>query len=296
MTAVEARGSSWRRVVLALLVSLAWASHAAAQADSASRAWNQPVTPFRLIDRIYYVGATDISSYLIATDDGLIVIDGGFVETAPQILRNIRALGFKPEDVKILLISHPHYDHVGGIAELKRVTGARLLVSAADAPMLARGGLDDFGFANRFPFPAVRPDSTFADGAIISLGGIALTANITAGHTRGCTSWTTTARDNGQEQNVLFLCSTSVPGYQLIGNPKYPNIVQDYESSFARLRTLRCDVLLGAHGNFFGLTEKRGALQSGAKQNPFIDPAGCRRDIADSERAFRRIVERQRGH
>jgi metallo-beta-lactamase class B len=162
--------------------------------------------------------------------------------------------------------------------------------------MLARGGLDDFGFGNRFPFPPVKPDSTFEDGAIVTLGNVGLKANITAGHTRGCTTWTMTVRDHLQNYGVLFLCSTSVPGYQLIGNPKYPNIVQDYESSFARLRTLRCDVLLGAHGNFFGLTAKRGAIGRSDGNNPFIDPAGCRRDIADSERSFRRIVERQRGH
>jgi metallo-beta-lactamase class B len=282
-------------VLLLVAAALGWSSQATAQADSVSRSWNQPVTPFRIIDRIYYVGASDIASYLITTDDGLILIDGGFVETAAQILRNIRTLGFKPEGVKLLLISHPHYDHVGGVAELKRATGARLLVSAPDAPMLARGGLDDFGFGNRFPFPPVKPDSTFTDGAIVTLGGVGLKANVTPGHTRGCTTWTMTARAGRQEYGVLFLCSTSVPGYQLIGNPKYPDIVRDYESSFARLRTLRCDVLLGAHGNFFGLTEKRGILQQGGQPNPFIDPAGCRRDIADSERSFRKIVERQRG-
>lgn len=280
--------------MLQLIAALACARHAVAQADSVSRSWNQPVAPFRIIDRIYYVGAHDLTSYLIATEAGIILIDGGLVETAPQILRNIRTLGFRPEDVEILLISHPHYDHVGGIAELKRATGARLFVSAPDAPMLARGGLDDFGFGDRFPFPPVQVDSTFTDGALISLGGVALRANLTAGHTRGCTTWTMAAREAGREYGVLFLCSTSVPGYQLIGNSKYPGIVRDYENSFARLRKLRCDVLLGAHGNFFGLTAKRTALQRGAGPNPFIDPTGCRRDLDDSERAFRRTLERQR--
>ena len=297
MTALEARGTRRFTVGLTVVAALAWASLVAAQADSVSRSWNQPVAPFRIIDRVYYVGASDLTSYLIATDAGLVLIDGGLVETAPQILRNIRTLGFKPEDVKILLISHPHYDHVGGIAELKRATGARLLVSAPDAPMMARGGLDDFGFGDRLPFPAVRADSTFTDGAIISLGGVALKANVTPGHTRGCTTWTMAVREKGlgAEYGVLFHCSTSVPGYQLTGNPKYPNIVKDYESSFARLRKMRCDVFLAAHGSFFNLTEKRGALQKGATPNPFIDPTGCKQYINWSERAFRRAVGQQRG-
>jgi metallo-beta-lactamase class B len=294
MTGVKARGAM-RFSGLVVLAGLAWASQSSGQADSVSRSWNEPVAPFRIIDRIYYVGARDISSFLIATDAGLIVIDGGFVETAPQILRNIATLGFKPGDVKILLSSHAHYDHAGGLAELKRATGARLYVSAPDAVMLARGGLNDFGFGNRFPFPAVTADSAFVDGALIRLGGVSMKANVTPGHTRGCTTWTMTVREKAKDYAALFLCSTSVPGYQLVGNPAYPGIVEDYESTFARLRTMPCDVLLGAHGNFFHLTEKREALKQRGDHNPFIDPAGCRSDIESSERSFRRTVEQQRG-
>ena len=322
MTGVEARGThgpgavagagaellniGLLRGMLVVLLCLLRAALAQAQADSVSRSWNQPVRPFRIIDRIYYVGASDITSYLIKTDSGLIVIDGGLVETAPQILQNIRALGYKPSDVKILLISHPHYDHVGGVAALKKATGARLLASVADAEMLARGGLNDFGFGDTLPFPAVKADSTFADGAIIALGGVKLKANITPGHTRGCTTWTMTVHESGlawklsgaehaPEYGALFLCSTSVPGYQLVGNSKYPDIVKDYEKSFARLRTMRCDVFLGAHGSFFGLTSKREVLKKGGNTNPFIDPDGCRAYLEWSEQSFRRIVEQQRG-
>jgi metallo-beta-lactamase class B len=138
-------------MIRTLFLSLALATVAFGQADPVSRSWNQPVEPFRIIGNIYYVGATDITSYLIATPKGHIVIDGGFVETAPMILANIRKLGFKPEDVKILLSSHAHYDHAGGLAELKRASGATFYASRGDLPQHARGGLDDPQFGNRFP-------------------------------------------------------------------------------------------------------------------------------------------------
>src|SRR5688572_3304504 len=137
---------------------------ACAQSDPISRSWNQPVEPFRIAGNLYYVGASDIASYLIATPKGHIVIDGGFVETVPLIVESIGKLGFKVEDVRILLSTHAHYDHAGGLAELKRITGATFYASKEDIPQLARGGLDDPQFGNRFPFPPVRADRILRDG------------------------------------------------------------------------------------------------------------------------------------
>ncbi len=238
--------------------------------------------PFRIVGNIYYVGASDITSYLIATPKGHIVIDGGFVETAPMILANIRKLGFKPEDVKILLNSHAHYDHAGGLVELKRATGATFYASRGDIPQLSRGGLDDPQFGDRFPFPPIEADRVVEDNQRISLGGTTLTAHITAGHTRGCTTWTTRAAG----KNVVFVCSPTAPGYRLNNNPRYPNAIEDYRKQFATLKTLGCDVFLASHGNFFGLAE----MIAGKKKF-----AGCDEYhlfLSDAERGFEDRVAR----
>ena len=258
-----------------LLVALLLAPVVLGQSDPVSRSWNQPVEPFRIVGNVYYVGASDITSYLIATPKGHIVIDGGFVETAPMIVANIRRLGFDPKSVKILLNSHAHLDHAGGLAELKRVTGATLYASRGDIPLLARGGLDDPQFGDRFPFPPVHADRIVEDGQRISLGGTTLVAHITPGHTRGCTTWT--MRVGGKD--VVFVGSPTAPGYRLTNNPRYPDAVDDYRRQFATLKSLGCDVFLGSHGNFFGLAE----MIAGKKKY-----AGC-----DAYHAFVSGVERR---
>lgn len=255
----------------------------ALQADPVSRSWNQPVEPFRIARNLYYVGARDITSYLITTPKGHIVIDGGFVETAPMIVASIRKLGFRVEDVKILLSSHAHYDHAGGLAELKRITGATFYASAGDIPQLARGGLDDPQFGNRFPFPPVRADRIVRHSQKISLGGTTLTAHITPGHTRGCTTWTMKAGGH----DVVFLGSPSVPSdYRLVGNPAYPDAVSDYRRQFEILRSLECDIFLASHGSFFDLEKKRALLHGDGKANPFVDREGYHQFVTSAERRF----------
>lgn len=266
-----------RRLIFALLLS----SSAFAQSDPVSRSWNQPVEPFRIVGNVYYVGASDITSYLITTPKGHILLDGGFVETAPMILANIRKLGFRPEDVRILLSSHAHYDHAGGLAELKRVTGATFYASRGDLPQLARGGTDDPQFGDRFLFPPIYADRIVEDKQRITLGGTTLTAHITPGHTPGCTTWT--MRAGGKE--VVFVGSPTSPGYRLTNNPRYPNAVADYRSQFARLKSLGCDVFLASHGNFFGLEEMI------AKKKKY---AGCeeyRAFVDDAEKRFEEKVK-----
>jgi metallo-beta-lactamase class B len=265
------------------LLLLALATTALGQSDPVSRSWNQPVEPFRIVGNVYYVGASEITSYLIATPKGHIVIDGGFPETAPMILANIRKLGFAPRDVKILLNSHAHVDHAGGLAELQRVTGATLYASRGDIPQLGRGGLDDPQFGNRFPFPPVHADRILTDGQRISLGGTTLVAHLTPGHTLGCTTWTT--RAGGKD--VVFIGSPTAPSeYRLTNNPRYPHAIADYRQQFATLKSLGCDVFLASHGNFFGLAD----MIAGKKKF-----AGCDEHhafLADVERRFEERVAR----
>lgn len=287
--------SSYLRLFAGLAALIVAPALAAPQADPQSRSENQPVPPFRIAGNIYYVGASDITSFLIVTPAGDIVLDGGFVETAQQIEANIEKLGFKLSDVKILLNSHAHYDHAGGIAEVKRRTGAQLVAMERDAALLASGGRGDFFFGDRLTFPLVKPDRVVHDGDTVSLGGVTLTARLTAGHTRGCTTWTMTTEENGKPLHVVFIGSMSVlPGYRLSGKESYPGIAGDYERSFRTLKSLRCDVFLGSHGSFFGLTDKREALAKGATENPFIDPAGYNAYIDRTQRAFDAELQRQR--
>ena len=263
------------------------------QADKEGRSRNQPVPPFRIIGNIYYVGASDVTSFLITTPEGHILLDGGYKETAPQIEANVATLGFHLEDVKILLNSHAHLDHAGGLAELKQKTAARLMVMENDAELIARGGKDDFYFDDRLTFPTVGADRVLHDGDHVELGGVTMIAHLTPGHTKGCTSWTMQVTENDRRYDVVFVGSTSVPGYKLLGNPKYPAMKDDYATSFALLKSLPCDVFLGSHGSFFSLGAKSARRAEAGGANPFIDPEGYRIFLEKSERDFREQLERE---
>jgi metallo-beta-lactamase class B len=260
---------------------------ASAQDDSVSRSWNQPIPPFKLLGNVYYVGASDVTSFLIVTPRGLILIDGGFVETAPQILGNLAALGYQPSDVKLLLNSHAHFDHAGGLSQLKRVTGARLVAGKADSALLAAGGHGDFFFRDRFPFPPVTVDRSVRDGDRMELGGTVLTAHATPGHTKGCTTWSTAVQEGGRTYAVLFVCSLAIPGYPLRAIAEYPTIAEDYQSSIDKVRSLPCDVLLGPHGSMFGLMGKM-ARGRPHRPSPFVDPVACRAHLDRAEEDLHR--------
>lgn len=267
-----------------ILIMALFATIAHAQKDPTSRSWNQPVPPFRITGDLYYVGASDITSYLITTPEGHIVLDGGFEETAPIIKSSIERLGFKLKDVRILIGSHAHVDHAGGLAELKRDSGAQFVSSALEAPLYAAGGKGDPQFGDRLLFPPVAADRKIADGDQVTLGDVTLTARITAGHTRGCTSWIW--------NDVVFLCSPSVPsGYKLVDNPKYPGIVEDYRRQFKLLHSLRPSIFLASHGNFFDLENKR--KQHGGEVNAFVDPEGYRTFVTTFEERFEKKVAEQ---
>ena len=254
---------------------------------------NQPVKPYRVIGNIYYVGASDVSSFLITTPNGHILLDSGFIETVPQIKQNMAALGFRLGDIKVLLNSHAHVDHAGGFAELKRLTGAKLMTSEGDIPLLAAGGKGDPNFGDRFSFEPVKPDRVLRDGDKVELGGVTMVARLTPGHTKGCTSWTMKVKDGGKDLDVVFVGSTSAPGYKLVNNPGYPGIVADYEKTFRLLKSLPCDVFLAAHGSFYGMLGKARQLEQDPKVNPFIDPAGYRQYLNQSEKAFRKLLASQ---
>ncbi len=264
---------------------------AAGQADPTSRSWNQPVEPFRIAGNLYYVGASDIASYLVATPEGHILLDGGFVETVPLIRESVKKLGFRIEDVKILLNTHAHYDHAAGLAELKKLTGAKLHASEADAPALARGGKDDPLFDDQYPFPPVQADRLLKDGDTVTLGGSTLTARLTPGHTAGCTTWT--MKVDGL--NAVIVCSTSVlPMTKLGAEPSYPGIAEDYARTFRTLRALPCDLFLAAHGSFYNLKDKAERLKKSEDANPFIDPEGYRSYLDRNEKVFRERLESDR--
>jgi metallo-beta-lactamase class B len=264
-----------------------------AQVDERDQKWNKPVTPFRILGNLYYVGATEVCSYLIATPEGHFVLDGGFSETAPQIERNITELGFKLKDVKFLINSHAHYDHAGGLANLKKVTGARFVASEADAPLLRSGGHGDFRFGDTLPFPPIESDRIVHDGESIQLGQQTMTAHLTPGHTKGTTTWTTKIHDGNKVHDVVLVGGQSSLDYKFVGQESYPGITNDFEKSFALLKRLPCDIFLGPHGSFFHLEEKHERLRHG-ETNAFIDPEGYKTYLRESEKDFREKVAQQK--
>ncbi|HJQ68878.1 MAG TPA: subclass B3 metallo-beta-lactamase [Blastocatellia bacterium] len=281
-------------IALLLFAFVCPAGSQSTQLDDVSKSWNQPIKPYRVIGNIYYVGAAEVSSFLITTPAGHILLDSGFAETVPQIKENVAKLGFKLEDVKILINSHAHFDHAGGLAILKEMTGAQLAVSEPDAALLAAGGKNDFAWGDRFYFKPVKADRLLRDKDRVELGGVEMIAHLTPGHTKGCTTWTTKVKENGKQYDVVIVGSASVPGYNLVNNPNYPNIVEDYEKTFRVLKSLSSDVFLAPHGSFFDMKEKIQKLESGAKTNPFIHPQGLRRYVKQAERSFRETLEKQR--
>ena len=216
-------------------------------------------------------------------------------QNADTVAKSIAALGFKVQDVRIILTTQAHFDHVGAHARLKELSGARVLVSAADAPLVEGGGKGDYLFGSDYYFPATKVDGIVKDGEAVRLGGTELMPHLTPGHTRGDTTWTMKARDEeGIVRSVVFAGSTSVnEGTKLVGNVKYPAIAKDYQRAFAVLKSLPCDVFLAAHASAYGGPEKMAKARAGAKPNPFIDPQGYTQAIARSERAFLAELDKQ---
>lgn len=277
-----------RLAVLAALVAMP------AQAQSPA-AWTTPTEPFKIAGNLYYVGTAGIGAYLITTPQGHILIDGAMPGSAKDIEASITKLGFAPSEVKVLLNTHAHFDHAGGLAELKRDTGAKLAASAGDKIALETGKYPGSEEVKAFDFAPVKVDRALEDGERLSMGGIALTAHLTPGHSAGCTTWTFPVMIDGVSRQAMIYCSTSVAANRLVSKtkgPQYPGIVADYEKSFAKLKTMKADVFLAPHAEQFGMTEKRDALAAGGP-NPFIDPGLLQKTVAASEKAFREELAKQ---
>jgi len=266
-----------------------------ASAQSAEDPGHAPFAPFKIGEGLYYVGSADYASYLFAGKAGLIVLDGGDAVTGQQVVANIRTLGFDPAQVKVLLNSHQHYDHAAGLSVIKQAApAARLYASAADGPIIAAGGRGDpFLKAERFHYEPVKPDVTLKDGQKVTLGAWTLTAHVTGGHTKGCTTWAFPVTVAGKVRQAQVHCSSSVlAGYRIGKVETYPGQTADYEKSFATWKALPCEVFLASHGSFYGLQAKKQALDAG-QADAFVDPDGCRAFLTRQEAAFRAELKKQ---
>jgi metallo-beta-lactamase class B len=271
-----------------LAVFLAWAALGQAAAD-------EPFPAHKVAGNVYYVGSKDLASYLIATPEGHILINSGFERTVPLVQKAVESLGFKMRDVKVLLVSHAHADHVAGLALLKELTGAEVQIMRGDDQVIASGGRGQYLYtASRWkPCPV---DRVLDDGAEVKLGGATLVARLTPGHTRGCTTWTCRVTEGNRPLDVVVIGSPNVnPGYKLVDNPAYPEIAADFARTFQVLKALPCDIFLGAHGAYYDMIAKHRRAQAGSRDNPFIDPEGYRRYVAQKEQAFRDELARQGG-
>jgi metallo-beta-lactamase class B len=270
-----------------------------AATSAPAMAANEYLVPFpahHVVANIYFVGSKGQANYLITTRAGNILVNSGLEANVPMIKDSIAKLGFKYSDTKILLISHAHFDHDAGGAQVVKDTGAKYEVMDADVPTVESGGKKDFQYGDKGGenlYPPVKVDRVLHDGDTVSLGGTVMTAHLTPGHTRGCTTWTLKVKDGGKTLDVAIVGSPNVnKGYVLVGNTLYPGIVQDFEKTFKVLKALPVDVFLGAHGDYYGMPAKYAQMKPGAP-NPFIDPAGYKAYIANREDAYRKELARQ---
>lgn len=248
--------------------------------------WNTPTEPFTVIGNIHYVGTNGLASYLVTTPKGHMLIDTGLPEANPQIKASIAKLGFKVADIKYLLNTHAHLDHTGGLAELKRETGAKMVAGERDKALLEGGYYPGRKDVKELAFPPVKVDRTVKNGDTVTLGGVTLTAHATPGHSPGCTSWSTTVMDGAAKRSVVVFCSATVALNRLVGkNATHAGIVDDYRKTFAWAKTARFDVLLAPHPEMYGMHEKRQKIAAGAP-NPFVDPAAFTDYLSRMEKAF----------
>jgi metallo-beta-lactamase class B len=262
----------------------------------ASSDWTEPFPPFRIAGNLYYVGNKGLANYLITTPQGNILINSDLEANVPMIEASIEKLGFKFKDTRILLISHAHWDHDAGSSRIKQMTGAKYMVMDADVSVVESGGKTDFQYGNTPSslYPPTKVDRVLHDGDQVTLGGAVLVAHVTPGHTKGCTTWTMKVTEGGKTFNVVIVGSPNVnPGYKLVGNMAYPQIADDYERMWRVLKSLPCDIFLGAHGGYFDMEEKYPLMKAGSA-NPFIDPEGYKKFIAQKEQEFRTELAKQK--
>ncbi len=275
--------------VFSMLIAVAAALPALAQDPPE---WSEPVKPFRIAGNVHYVGTKGLAAYLITTRDGAILLDTTLAQNAGQIERNIESLGVPLREVKLLLSDHAHADHVGAMAQLKRDTGARVLASEGDRWALENGrnqGDNNYGV---MPFDPIPVDEVIRDGQTVRLGEVELTAHLTPGHTRGCTSWSMTVDDHGTPRQVLFLCSITVAGNTLVGNRTYPGIADDYRATFAKLAAMRADIVLTSHPEMSDVLE-RAARRDAGEAGAFVEPTLLPALVKDFSAAFEKALKEQ---
>jgi metallo-beta-lactamase class B len=277
--------------LLSLLLALAAAPSLADHPD-----WTTPIAPFKISGNLYYVGSRDLAAYLVVTPAGNILINANLESSPALIRRSVDQLGFRWADTKILLNSQAHYDHSAGAAEVLRETHAQYMAMDGDVDAIQTGGASDFDQALPH-FPRVRVDRTLHDNDTVTLGGTTLTAHKTAGHTRGCTTWTMETQEGGRTLHVVIVGGWAAnPGVRLVashGKPaSYPGIASDFDHAFATLKALPCDIFLGAHGVYFDMLTK---LDRMAKQGAsvWVDPEGYRKAVAEHEADYREELARQ---
>jgi metallo-beta-lactamase class B len=272
----------------ALLLAATLAGPLFAQSD-----WNDPFPPHRIADNLYYVGSKGLSTYLITSKQGHILINASFDRTVPIIRANVEKLGFKMTDVKIILSSHAHGDHVEGTALLKEITGAEVWVMKGDDQVVASGGKGQYKYPDTWK--PVKVSKVLQDGETVKLGDAVLTARHTPGHTRGNTTWTMTVTDKGKKYLAVIIGSPNVnPGYELVNNREYPEIATDFARTFQVLESLPCDIFLGAHGDYYGMAAKFTRLKPDAAGNPFVDPEGYKRYVANRKQYYLETLAKQK--
>jgi metallo-beta-lactamase class B len=289
-----------RYLISTILLLALCAPYALAQMPATERAtlakwpsWTAAQKPVRVYGNTWFVGPRGLSVLLITAPGGHVLIDGGVPGDAPLIEANIRSLGVDLHDIKWILNTHAHFDHAGDLAQLARDTGAEVIVSAADAPLLARGGLGDPQYGDNYPFAPALATRTVRDGETLRLGDLQLTAHATPGHTRGNTTWTWTSCEDQRCLHLVDIGSLSAPDYQLLGNAKYPDIVTDFEHSFAAVAALPCDIALNPHPeavDFWARVDKRGQGHADA----LVDTTGCRRYAKAAQKSFEAQLAKQR--
>jgi metallo-beta-lactamase class B len=277
----------------ALVLTIALTGNLVAQNDPS---WTEAFPPFHIAGNLYYVGSTGLANYLITTPQGHILINSDLEANVPLIKASVEKLGFKFSDIKILLISHAHWDHDAGSAMIKKITGAKYMVMDADVSVVESGGKTDFQYGNtpNSLYPPTKVDRILHNGDQVKLGDAVLVAHLTPGHTKGCTTWTMKVNENGKAYNVVIVGSPNVSnGYRLVGNALYPGIVQDYERTFRVLKSLPCDYFLGAHGSYFDMETKYARLKDGVS-TAFVDPNGYKQYVDEREQSFRAELAKQK--
>src|SRR5262245_42380800 len=276
---------------IVVVIGSAGALYAQANAD-----WTEPFPPFKIAGNLYYVGSKGLANYLIATPQGHILINSDLEENVPLIRTSVEKLGFKFTDIKILLISHAHWDHNAATATITKLPGTKYMVREADVSVVESGGKTDFHYGGdpTSLYTPTKVDRVVHDGEEVKLGGAVLVAHLTPGHTKGCTTWTMKAQEAGKTYNVVIIGSHNVnPGYRLVNNTAYPQIASDYEMMFRVLKSLPCDIFLVAQGNYFDLETKYARLKESAL-TAFVDPEGYKKYVAEKEQAFRTELAKQR--